>query len=55
MKRIVLLTAVNIAVLAAISIIVEFLGLDRYPAARGLSLTGALIGAQSPGDHQWRC
>lgn len=42
MKRIVLFVTVNIAVLAVITAIVELLGLDRYLAARGLSLTGLL-------------
>jgi heat shock protein HtpX len=43
MKRIILFAAVNIAVLAVITAVVEILGLDRYLAARGLSLTGLLI------------
>jgi hypothetical protein len=37
MKRIVLFGAVNIAVFAVVTAIVELLGLDRYLAARGLS------------------
>ena len=43
MKRIILFAAVNIAVLAVITVVVELLGLDRYLAARGVSLTGLLI------------
>jgi heat shock protein HtpX len=43
MKRIVLFAAVNIAVLAVITAIAELLGLDRYLAARGLSLMGLLV------------
>jgi heat shock protein HtpX len=43
MKRILLFAAVNIAVLAVITAIVELLGLDRYLAVRGLSLTGLLV------------
>lgn len=42
MKRIVLFAAVNIAVLVVITIVVELLGLDRYLAVRGVSLTGLL-------------
>lgn len=42
MKRILLFVAVNIAVLAVITAVVEALGLDRYLAAQGLSLTGLL-------------
>ena len=43
MKRIVLFAAVNIAVLAVITVVVELLGLDRYLAVRGVSLNGLLI------------
>lgn len=42
MKRIVLFAAVNIAVLAVITAIVELLGLDRYLRGYGLSLAGLL-------------
>lgn len=43
MKRVVLFAAVNIAVLVVITAVVELLGLDRYLAARGQSLTGLLV------------
>ena len=43
MKRIVLFAAVNIAVLVVITAVVELLGLDRYLAAHGQSLTGLLV------------
>jgi heat shock protein HtpX len=43
MKRIVLFAAVNIAVLAVITVIVELLGLGRSLAGYGLSLTGLLV------------
>ena len=42
MKRIVLFAAVNIAVLAVITVIVELLGLDRYLGGYGLDLPGLL-------------
>lgn len=42
MKRIVLFAAVNIAVLAVISLIVELLGLDRYLGGYGFDLPGLL-------------
>ena len=42
MKRIVLFAAVNIAVLAVITLIVELLGLDRYLGGYGLDLPGLL-------------
>ena len=43
MKRIVLFAAVNIAVLAVITAIVESLGLDRHLAGYGMSLPGLLV------------
>lgn len=43
MKRIILFAAVNIAVLAVITAVVEFLGLDRYLGAYGLSVPGLLV------------
>lgn len=43
MKRIVLFAAVNIAVLAVITAIVEFLGLGRHLAGYGMSLPGLLV------------
>ena len=43
MKRILLFAAVNIAVLAVITAVVEALGLDRYLAAYGMSLGGLLL------------
>ena len=42
MKRIVLFAAVNIAVLAVITAVVELLGLDRYLAGYGIGLSGLL-------------
>lgn len=43
MKRIILFAAVNIAVLAVITAVVEFLGLGRYLGAYGLSVPGLLV------------
>jgi heat shock protein HtpX len=43
MKRIVLFLATNVAILVVLSLVANVLGIDRYLAVRGGSLTGLLI------------
>jgi heat shock protein HtpX len=43
MKRIVLFLATNLAILVVLSLVANLLGIDRYLAVRGGSLTGLLI------------